>query len=90
LSLSVSSHLASTSLFTALFKPEKLNIDSLLSSHTLGKSFFSSQLYLSASSDIIGHQGYGSHIIFATLSKASHAASSVVAHTFSLSNIEFI
>lgn len=72
--------LLSTSLFTELLSHEKLNWKSFLSSQERGKSLQDSLLgiYSAANFDIIGHPGYQSHIIFATLSKASQAASSWV------------
>jgi len=76
----------STSLFTALLRPEKLNQNSDFSKNTRGKrAFFCSPLlvgeglgvrYSSANFEITGPHGYPSHIILATLSKASPAASS--------------
>jgi hypothetical protein len=87
LSSKLKSHLLSTSLFTALFKPEKLKSKPSLSSQTLGNKFLEIQLYSQANLEIIGHPGYQSHIIFATLSKASQLASSVVQPSFFISNI---
>jgi hypothetical protein len=76
--------LLSTSLFTELLSQEKLKSNQSFSSHTLGNNVldFKSCLFSSSNSfdnlEIIGHHGYQRFIIFATLSKASHQASSVV------------
>ncbi len=89
ISVSVSTHLLSTSLFTALLIPEKEKSCPSLSSNTFGKIEQNSHSYSLASFPIIGPPGYQSPIIFATLSKASQAESSSVSPIFSRSNILF-
>jgi hypothetical protein len=51
---------------------------------------FNSISYSADNFEIIGPQGYPSHIILATLSKASPPASSQELPSFSISHIEFI
>jgi len=80
----------SISLFTELFNQEKLKSKPSFSSQTLGNRFLFSQLYSNANLEIIGQPGYSSHIILATLSKASQAESSVVHQILLKSHIFFI
>jgi hypothetical protein len=71
--------LLSTSLFTALFNQENEKSNSSFFNHTLGNNSFHFHHPFSCSEanfEIIGQPGYSKSIIFATLSKASHPASS--------------
>jgi hypothetical protein len=101
--LKLSFILLSTSLFTADFNHENEKSNSFFLSRTLGNNgsdfskipFFSSLSFNSfsysfAKEEIIGHHGYPNHIILATLSKASQAASSLDAQIFSILNISSI
>jgi hypothetical protein len=68
--------LLSISLFTAVFNHENEKSRPFLSSNTFGNIHLNFQVYSEANLDIIGQPGNPTHIIFATLSKASQALSS--------------
>ncbi len=93
-SIPVNAMRLSISLFIALLSPEKEKSRESFSRRTSGKSLFvkrspSFPLCSAASFEIFAHPGKPSHIIFATLSKHSPAASSLVWPINSRSNILF-
>jgi hypothetical protein len=79
----------STSLFTAVFSHENEKLSESFSNVTIGNIHSYSAVSDCASSAIIGPPGNQYQSIFATLSNASHAASSRVSHIFSISNNDF-
>ncbi|MDR2411564.1 MAG: hypothetical protein LBD88_03125 [Candidatus Peribacteria bacterium] len=83
--------LLSISFFILVFKPEKLKLNSFFTNQTRGnKEEKEEVLYSLANFEIIGHHGYSNHIIFAALSNASQAASSIELPNFSKVHIFFI